>query len=144
MSSLRPETEQAWAALAAAGATVRADIDSAFKAAGLPPLCWRDALTAIENAGPQGVRPFDLGEQLEQAQYAVSRMLERMAREGLVDKCVCPADARGQIIRLTEEGRATRTQMDAVLAQTLKERFEARLEPAALTDLARLLRTLDQ
>ena len=59
-------------------------VESALKAAGLPPLAWYEVLVELDRAGACGVRPFALEEALQLPQYGLSRLLARMEEAGLV------------------------------------------------------------
>jgi DNA-binding MarR family transcriptional regulator len=68
-------------------------------------------------------RAQDLADAVHLSQSALSRLVDRLARHGLVDRCVCDIDRRGVYVRLTVAGRqryaeATPTHRD-VLRRTL-------------------------
>jgi DNA-binding MarR family transcriptional regulator len=50
-------------------------------------------------------RAQDLAEAVHLSQSALSRLVDRLARHGLVDRCACDFDRRGVYVRLTEAGR---------------------------------------
>lgn len=118
------------------------DIESALKDAGLPLLSWYDALLELDKAGAEGIRPFELKQRLLLPQYGMSRLLDRMAKAGLVDRQDVEDDGRGQIIRLTQKGRNTRQSMWPVYAGVLIRSVEQQLSKDEATELARLLKKL--
>jgi DNA-binding MarR family transcriptional regulator len=66
----------------------------------------------------------------------LTRLVDRLVREGLVRREACPSDARGQNAVVTDAGRdllatARRTHLAGV-----RERFLARFSSAELTQLA--------
>src|SRR3712207_969513 len=75
-------------------------VEKALKAEGLPPLEWYGVLLELERAGP--LRPRDLQGRLLLAQYNLSRLLDRMAAAGTVEKQACAEDGRGQLVAITE------------------------------------------
>ena len=97
-----------WVAIVRASNGIIASVTADAKAAGLPPLEWYDVLWELERSGKPGLRPFELENGLLLAQYNLSRLIDRMASAGHVEKRACPSDGRGQIIVLTEKGRALR------------------------------------
>jgi DNA-binding MarR family transcriptional regulator len=101
-------TVAAWVAIVRASNGIIAAVAADAKAAGLPPLEWYDVLWELERSGKVGLRPFELEDGLLLAQYNLSRLIDRMASAGLVEKRACPSDGRGQIIVLTDKGRALR------------------------------------
>ncbi|HMK97035.1 MAG TPA: MarR family winged helix-turn-helix transcriptional regulator [Acidimicrobiales bacterium] len=55
---------------------------------------------------PEGaLRLFELGHELGWEKSRVSHQVTRMAARGLVEKFVCSSDRRGQLVRVTEQGR---------------------------------------
>ena len=100
----------AWIALMRARTAALARVEARLKADGLPPLEWYDVLWQIERSGgPQ--RPRDLVRALLVAQPNLSRLLDRLEREGLIERGRCPADGRGQLVALTDAGRALRARV---------------------------------
>ena len=110
---------QAWARLMKAQRLALGEVERALKAAGLPALAWYDVLLEAERAGASGIRPFELERALLLAQYNMSRLLDRMERAGLIARTPSPEDRRGQIIRLTETGKAVRRRMWPVYARAI-------------------------
>lgn len=142
MTQPKPETIAAWTSLVTANRVLLDDIESALKDAGLPLLSWYDALLELDKAGAEGIRPFELKERLLLPQYGMSRLLDRMAKAGLVDRQGAEDDGRGQIIRLTQKGRNTRQSMWPVYAGVLVRSVEHQLSKDEATELARLLKKL--
>jgi DNA-binding MarR family transcriptional regulator len=50
-------------------------------------------------------RAQDLAESVHLSQSALSRLVDRLARNALVERCACDNDRRGIYVVLTEEGR---------------------------------------
>ena len=137
-----PETTAAWTRLIRASSHVLGQIDSALKAAQMPPLGWYDALWEIEQAGPDGIRPFQLEQRLLLPQYGLSRLIDRMVRDGLLLRREVAGDGRGQVLHLTDKGRDTRARMWPVYATALDANIARNLSQTEAADLARLLSRL--
>ena len=131
-------TIEAWTALVSASRLVLEQVESALKAAELPPLSWYDALLEIERAGPSGIRPFELEERLLLPQYGTSRLVDRIEREGLVEKRACLEDGRGLIVCITKEGRRVRRRMWPIYSKVLIASFESAATAKELQMLAQL------
>ena len=129
----------AWTRLLHAHQAATSRVERALKAADLPPLDWLGVLDALERAGEQGLRPFALEGTLRLPQYGMSRLLARMEAAGLVARCGCPEDGRGQVVSLTDAGRAMRRRMATVHAATVQEALGARLSEREAEMLADLL-----
>ena len=131
----------AWGRLVRAHQAAMSRVESALKAADLPPLAWYEVLVELGRA-ENGVRPFALEEALQLPQYGLSRLLARMEAAGLVQRGSCPGDGRGQMVRLTEAGRAMAGRMRPVYAAAVQQAVGARLSPEEADGLAHLLARL--
>jgi DNA-binding MarR family transcriptional regulator len=130
---------RAWACLNRAQQAAMGQVERALKAAGLPPLAWYEVLVELERAGGCGLRPFALEEALLLPQYGLSRLLARMEAAGLVARGSCPDDRRGQLVALTDAGRAVRERMWPVYAAAVQAAVGARLSQDEAEALAELL-----
>lgn len=137
-----PDTIAAWTRLVTASRVLVERVEAVLKASGLPPLGWYDALWELERA-EAGLRPFELQERLLLPQYGTSRLMDRLVQAGLVERLPVEEDGRGQVVRITAEGRETRCRMWPVYAAELCTLVEAPLregEAAALAaSLGRLI-----
>lgn len=133
-----PNTVAAWTRLITAGRLLVERVEIALKVAGLPPLGWYDALWELERA-EGGLRPFELQERLLLPQYGTSRLLDRVVQAGLVERLACEKDGRGQVVRITQEGRAMRQRMWPVYAGELCALVEAPLREGETAALAVML-----
>ncbi len=133
---LTETTFRAWLRLLHAHQTAFARVEAALKAADLPPLPWYDALLELEHAGEDGLRPQQLEKELMLPQYSLSRLLDRIAAEGYLVRRAFAGDRRGQIIAITDSGKALRRRMWPVYAEAIGEAFGRRLsdEDAAALD----------
>lgn len=131
------EIVQAWVRLNRAQTRVMARVEAALKAAGMPPLAWYDVLWALERA--ERLRPAELQDRLLLSQYNLSRLLDRMARDGLLRRLPHAEDARGQWVAATADGVALRRRMWPVYAGALAEAFGGRLTAEEAAGLAALL-----
>lgn len=110
---------RAWARLTRAQRLALATIEQALKTAGLPPLVWYDVLLEVERVGAAGIRPFELERAMLLAQSNLSRLLDRLERAGYIRRRACPDDGRGQVVLITENGRAVRRKMWPVYAHAI-------------------------
>lgn len=130
----------AWSRLVRAHDVALGTVEQALKAASLPPLEWYDVLLELERAGP--LRPRDLQSRLLLAQYNLSRLLDRMAAAGTVEKQACADDGRGQLVAITEAGRALRRRMWPVYAGAIEAAVGSKLGEEEAGTLADLLQRL--
>jgi DNA-binding MarR family transcriptional regulator len=126
----------AWARLIHAHNVALATVERSLKAAGHPPLEWYDVLLELERVGP--LRPRDLQARLLLAQSNVSRLLDRMAAAGAIERHPCDDDARGHLVATSEAGRALRQRMWPAYADAIETAVGAKLsddEHGMLADL---------
>ncbi|MEW2447010.1 MarR family transcriptional regulator [Streptomyces parvulus] len=66
-----------------------------------------DILAAPPDAdGSCGYRVQQISDRVHLSQSALSRLVARLERDGLVERSLCPEDRRGVRVALTPEGRA--------------------------------------
>ncbi|GIH45252.1 DNA-binding transcriptional regulator, MarR family [Microbispora rosea] len=89
-------------------------------------------------AGPEAAkfRVQELAGQVHLSQSALSRLIARLEREGLVARALCEADRRGVFVHVTEEGRrrhaeATPTHRAILSAHLFPHLVNAGYAPAA-------------
>ncbi len=133
------EIVQAWARLVRAAQTAQSGIEAALKQAELPPLAWYDVLLELTRAPDGMLRPVELERRLLLAQYNASRLIDRMARAGLVARRACPEDGRGQLVAITDDGRDMQRRMWRVYGPAITEYVGAKLGPGDARRLSDLL-----
>jgi DNA-binding MarR family transcriptional regulator len=133
---------QAWVNLMRAQQRVLAAIERDFKAAGLPGLDWYDVLWELSRADRGRLRPFEIEERTLLAQYNLSRLIDRLEREGLVERQTFDKDGRGRWVLITEKGQALRLAMWDIYAKAIARHVGARLPEADAAQLSALLSRL--
>ena len=133
----------AWIGLSRAQRATLGRVEARLKAEKLPPLSWYDALWELEKAGEAGLRPFELERAMLFEQYNLSRLADRLAKAGLMDREDCPEDRRGQVLKISPAGRELRRRMWDVYSKAIEEAVGARLSGAEAASLAALLRKLE-
>jgi len=133
------ETQTAWCALFRSHKIVLAEIESKLKTAQLPQLLWYDLLWQLEQASSCGVRAFELQPKLFLPQYGMSRLVDRIEAQGLIEKHECPEDGRGIALTITDKGREVRKQMWAVYAPAMQKALGAKLSKAEIVTLVQIL-----
>jgi DNA-binding MarR family transcriptional regulator len=69
------------------------------------------------------------------SQPALSRLVDRLAERGLVERCADPADGRGVRLSLTEAGRSLQRQVGRGHARGVARAMTAGLSPGELRQL---------
>jgi DNA-binding MarR family transcriptional regulator len=103
------------------------------------PLNWYDVLIELLEAPDHRLRQRDLAASVVLTRSGISRLIDRLEAAGLARREPNPADRRGDLIMLTELGRAAVRRTWPVYARSIAEHFaryvradEARLLTAAL------------
>src|SRR6185295_7104749 len=129
----------AWARLIRAREALVSAVEGDLKAAGAPPLAWYDVLLELSCAAEGRLRPFEIEKETLLAQYNLSRLLDRLEKEGLVGREPCQDDARGQWVVITDKGRAVQTRTWKVYARAIQKHVGEKLDDKAAGTLAELL-----
>ena len=129
---------KAWIRLNRARDQVLDAIERDLKAGGCS-LAWYDVLLELTRADKGRLRPFEIEKATLLAQYNLSRLLDRLEKEGLVTREPCEDDARGQWVVITEKGRATQARTWKVYAKSIQKHVGEKLDDKAAATLADLL-----
>jgi DNA-binding MarR family transcriptional regulator len=134
--------QRAWARFVTAQAMLLERIEAAFAEAGLPPLAWYDVLWILENAEGGRLRSAELARKAVVSRSNVTRLTERMEKEGLVARRDCPEDGRGTVCELTPKGRALRARMWPVYRKQIDTLFGRHLGAREAETLAATFETM--
>ncbi len=123
MATVADPRQRAWARFVTAQAMLLERIEAAFAGAGLPPLAWYDVLWILESAEGGRLRSAELARKAVVSRSNVTRLTERLEKEGLVARRDCPEDGRGTVCELTAKGRALRAKMWPVYKKQIDTLF---------------------
>ena len=84
---------------------------------------------------PDPINLRELNRHVLLSQPALSRLLDRLAERGLVERCSDPADGRGVRLSLTEDGRALQRRIGRQHARGVARAMTVGLDPAELKQL---------
>jgi DNA-binding MarR family transcriptional regulator len=144
MQEPSPSIIRAWGRLIRAERIVVGRIEAELKSAGFPSLHWYDVLLELKR-GPEGrLTPREIEEAVLFEQYNLSRLLDRMEKEGLVRRIPYPGDKRRQLVEITEEGRALQMRMWSVYGAAIKRFIGDKLTDGEAGQLSALLLKLIQ
>lgn len=139
-----PSADQltAWRAFLRAHATITRRLESELVAEQDLSLATYDVLVQLAEAPGRRLRMTELAEAVLLSRSGVTRLVDRMERDGLVTRTRVEGDGRGVAAELTEEGfgrlrTASRTHLAGVLRH-----FVARLDVDDLCALERISRRL--
>jgi DNA-binding MarR family transcriptional regulator len=132
----------AWAGTIRAVRSALENIETALKAADLPPLAFYDVLLELGRDPAGRLRLNELGGRVLLSKSNVTRLVDRLEAEGLVAREACEDDARGAFAVITPEGRALTRRMWPVYHDTLRACFLDHLDGRETARLAELMRRI--
>ncbi len=107
-SNSLPETHlEAWRRYYSSFWRVFAAIEADLAAAGLPSLSWYDALYELYLAPGRHLRMSELARSALLSRSGLTRLVDKLEREGLIRRTACPSDGRVQHAELTDKGVET-------------------------------------
>ena len=135
----QPLNEQelgAWRGLLRTHAMLVKRLDAELEAAHGLALTSYEVLLHLDHAEDHKMRMCDVAESVLLSRSGLTRLVDRLERDGLVERAACADDARGAYARLTDAGaaklaEARRTHLDGV-----RDRFLQHFEPGELHVLA--------
>jgi DNA-binding MarR family transcriptional regulator len=141
-----PAKMAAWRAFLEAHARVTDVLGRELRAEESLPLTWYDVLVQLQEAPGHRLRMQELADAVLLSKSGLTRLVDRMEREGLVQRAACPDDRRGILAELTETGYETLRRTSSTHLRGVDEHFASRFTPAeaaTLTDLLGRLTTDD-
>jgi DNA-binding MarR family transcriptional regulator len=130
---------KAWARLIRARDGLVAAVERDLKAAGLPPLAWYDVLLELSRAPDGRLRPSEIEKETLLAQYNLSRLLDRLEKEGLIRREPCEEDARGRWVVITEKGKTAQARTWKVYSRAIQQHLGEKLDEKGALTLSALL-----
>lgn len=135
----------AWEALFRAQVTVMRDLSECFPSGEIS-FNEYDVLYNLSGQPDRRARIRDLTRHLLLTQPSISRLVDRLAARGVVEKQPDPRDARGIVVAMTPEGYELYRRTAVSHATAIKHRVGDALEAdelSTLTELCTKLRTAD-
>jgi DNA-binding MarR family transcriptional regulator len=136
---LQPPEFEVWKRLITTADAARETVENALKENGFPPLTWYDVLLELGRLPNGGLRPYELEKKLLLSQYNLSRLLDRIVRDGYAEKTTSPDDRRGHSLSITSQGRTLINRMWPVYRSAVEGHFGDTLSPPETAMLTRLL-----
>lgn len=133
---------KAWARLMHAQQSLLERAERDLKRAGLPPLAWYDVLLEVNRADDGRLRQFEIGDKVLLSKHNLSRLLDRLENEGLVNRQACEEDRRGADVVITRAGRALLKKMWPVYQRAITAYFGRLLSEDEAAQLAELMQRL--
>jgi DNA-binding MarR family transcriptional regulator len=127
---------RAWRGLLRAHACLAKRLDAELERAHGLPMSSYEVLHHLEEATRGRMRMCDLADQAQLSRSGLTRMVDRLEREHLIERCSCEHDARGAYACLTDAGRARLEEARGTHRAVMREHFFSRFSEAELGLLA--------
>ena len=97
-ATLTPAVIEAWASLVRTEKALVDKMEERLKREGFPPLDWYHVLYEVDRS-PQGMmRQAGVQDRTQLAQYNVCRLVDRLEKDGLVERHQCTQDGRSNVL----------------------------------------------
>jgi DNA-binding MarR family transcriptional regulator len=100
------------------------------------PIVSYEVLRYLEEADDGRMRMSDLADRAQLSRSGLTRLVDRLEREGLLERCSCKHDARGAYACLTGEGRLRLAAARETHRGLVRELFLSRFSEEELSALA--------
>jgi DNA-binding MarR family transcriptional regulator len=126
----------AWRGFLRTHAALVKELDADLEAQHQLPLSSYDVLTTLADQTEGRMRMRDLADAVVLSRSGLTRLVDRLQREGLIDREQCVSDARGAYAVLTEEGRARLYEAQPLHRESVRRRFLSQFSAEELQVLA--------
>lgn len=123
LRELEPVELAAWRGLLRAHASLAKELDAELEGVHGLPLSSYDVLVVLENAPEHKLRMAELAEHVLLSRSGMTRLIDRLEREGLVARHTCDRDGRGCYAAMTEKGASVVLDARATHLAGVRERF---------------------
>jgi DNA-binding MarR family transcriptional regulator len=130
--------QRAWRGLLRAHACLAKRLDSELERAHRLPMTSYEVLNHLDSSGGGRMRMCDLADQAQLSRSGLTRLVDRLERDGLLERCSCEQDARGSYACLTADGRERLREARGTHRAVVREHFSARFSESELRVLAEM------
>lgn len=129
----------AWRTFLRAHATVLRRLEAELVAEHDLPLASYDVLVQLSEAPDRRLRMTELADRVLLSRSGLTRLADRLARDGLLQREACPSDARGTLAVLTDAGLQRLRAAWPTHLRGVAEHVTGRLSPDEVVQFAELL-----
>jgi len=127
---------RAWRGLLRAHACLAKRLDAELEQAHHLPMTSYEVLHHLQEATGGRMRMCDLADEAQLSRSGLTRLVDRLERDELLERCSCEHDARGSYACLTTAGRERLEEARVTQLEVIREHFFSRFSEAELTALA--------
>jgi DNA-binding MarR family transcriptional regulator len=126
----------AWRGMLRVHAALVRELDAELYAAHDLPLSSYDVLIYLQAAPGKRLRMAELADSVLLSRSGVTRLVDRLEREGLIERDTCTSDGRGCFAVLTEQGEQALSRARPTHLAGVRQRFLSRFSQDELEQLA--------
>ena len=129
---------RAWRGLLRAYGCLAKRLDTELEQAHKLPMTSYEVLHHLQEASGGRMRMCELADHAQLSRSGLTRLVDRLEREGLLERCSCNHDARGSYACLTDSGRERLEEARVTHLAVVREHFFSHfseLELGALADM---------
>lgn len=126
----------AWRGLLRVHSALVRDLDAELELRHRLPLTWYEVLMTLDRAPHMQMRMSELADSVLLSRSGCTRLVDRLEREGFVERGECPGDARGSLAGLTTLGRHRLLEARPTHLEGVRRRFVDHLSEGELEGLA--------
>lgn len=141
-TALTPAESTTWRLFLRSHAQISRVLESELVAAHDLPLASYDVLVQLSEAPGRGLRMTELAERVLLSRSGLTRLVDRLERDGLVQRQACPSDLRGTHAVLTDAGLARLREAWSTHLKGVVEHMTGRLDEDEIVQLGALLSKL--
>lgn len=128
----------AWRGLVRIHAALARELDAELEARHGLPLSSYEVLRSLSKAPGARLRMAELAEHVLLSRSGMTRLIDRLEREGMVSRSTCDKDGRGCYAVLTDAGRQVVEQARSTHIEVVRRGFLRHFTEDEMRDLARL------
>ena len=128
----------AWRGLVRIHAALARELDAELEARHGLPLSSYEVLRALSKAPGDRLRMAELAEHVLLSRSGMTRLIDRLEREGMVSRSTCDKDGRGCYAVLTRAGRRVVEEARSTHIEVVRRGFLQHFSEGELRDLAHL------
>jgi DNA-binding MarR family transcriptional regulator len=132
---LTPLELGAWREFLHVHAVLTRELDEELRRSHGLPLSSYDVLVNLESAPDHQMRMSELADAVLLSRSGLTRLVERLEREGLLSRADCPDDARGSLAVLTDAGMSRLAEARKTHLRGVRERFHDHFSDAELEQI---------
>ena len=135
-ASLSESETQAWVGLLHAHATLVKQLDAELMAAHGLSLSAFEVLWRVASAPEGRLRMSELANLVLLSPSGLSRLVDRLEADGMIERVACPTDGRAIHATITELGRSRLSESQATHFEGIRRRFLAQFDEKEIGQLA--------